>query len=129
MTIEEGFVAYVLAQSAITTLIGTRIMPAPLRQDSDLPAVSYQLISQRDDVLHDGPQGLPDARLQLDCWADSYASARALAEAIRTAVHAYRGMMGVVNVQRAKVENIVDGFEPNTGQQRVIMDVLLMYQG
>lgn len=129
MTIEEGFVAYVLAQSAITTLIGTRIMPAPLRQDCVLPAISYQFISQRDDVLHDGPQGLPDARIQLDCWADDYAGARALAEAIRTAVHAYRGTMGSVNVQRAKVENIVDGFEPNTGQQRVIMDVLLMYQG
>ena len=128
MTIEEGLVAYVLAQSAITTLIGTRIMPAPLRQESSLPAISYQLISVRDDVLHDGPQGLPDARIQLDCWADTYAGAKTLAAAIKTAVHAYRGLMGTVNVQRAKVENIVDGFEVNTGRQRVIMDVLLMYQ-
>lgn len=128
MTIEEGLVAFVLAQSAITTLIGTRIMPAPLRQDCVLPAISYQLISVRDDVLHDGPQGLPDARIQIDCWADTYAGAKTLAAAVKTTVHAYRGTMGSVNVQRAKAENMVDGFEPNTGRQRVVIDVLLMYQ-
>lgn len=128
MTIEEGLVAFVLAQSAITTLIGTRIMPSPLRQNAALPAISYQLISVADDILHDGPQGLPDARIQLDCWADTYAGAKALAAVVKTAVHAYAGLMGTVNVQRAKVENVVDGFEPNTGRQRVVMDVMLMYQ-
>jgi hypothetical protein len=128
MTIEEGLVAFLLAQSGITTLIGTRIMPAPLRQNVQLPAISYQLISVRDDVLHDGPQGLPDTRIQLDCWADTYAGAKTLAATVKTAVHGYKGTMGTVSVQRAKVENVVDGFEPNTGRQRVIMDVLLMYQ-
>lgn len=128
MTIEEGLVAYVLAQTAIAALIDTRIMPSPLRQDVPLPAISYQLISVRDDILHDGPQGLPDARIQLDCWADTYAAAKALAAVVKETVHAHRGMMGTVNVQRAKVENVVDGFEPNTGRQRVIIDALLMYQ-
>ena len=128
MTIEEGVVAYVLDQSAITALIDTRIMPAPLRQDCEMPAISYQLISQRDDILHDGPKGLPDARVQFDCWADDYAGAKALAAAVKTAVHAYKGLMGDVQVERARVENIVDGYEPNTGRQRVVIDALLMYQ-
>ena len=128
MTIEEALVAYVLTKTAITTLIGTRIMPSPLRQNATLPAITYQLISVQDDILHDGPLGLPMPRIQLDCWATSYAEAKTLGAAVKVAIHAYKGMMGTVQVEQATVENVIDAFEPITGKQRVVIDTMLMYQ-
>ena len=128
MTIEEGLVNYVLSQSGVTALIGTRIAPAPLRQESPLPAITYQLISVEDGLLHDGPLGLPQPRIQMDCWSSSYAGAKALAAAVKVAIHAYKGLMGTVQVEQASVVNLVDSYEPNTGKWRVIVDTVIQYK-
>lgn len=128
MTIEEGLVDYVLDQAGITSLIGTRIAPAPLSQKSTLPAITYQLISVEDALLHDGPMGLPQPRIQLDCWASSYAGVKALAAAVKVAIHGYKGTMGTVQVEQASVVNLVDSYEPNTGKWRVIVDTVIQYK-
>jgi hypothetical protein len=55
-------------------------------QGADLPRVVLTMISGSDGVAHDGPTLLVERRVQVDCYAGTYAGARDLADAIRRAL-------------------------------------------
>ena len=116
---------FLIANAGLTALIGTRIYPSVLPQTPTLPAVVYQTISDVREMLHDGPQGLPVARIQYDCWGVSYTSARNTANALRTAADGYRGAMGASAVGFASVLNMIDTYEPVTQRYRTLVDVLI----
>jgi Protein of unknown function (DUF3168) len=68
---------------------GTRIYPVVRPQATPLPAITYQRISRtRFDPL-DEPGALADARLQIDCWAASYAAVKDLAADIQHVLNGY----------------------------------------
>lgn len=68
---------------------GTRIYPLIRPQGTALPAITYQRISRaRYDPL-DVPGTLADARLQIDCWAASYAAVKDLAADVCKVLNGY----------------------------------------
>lgn len=110
MSMESDLTTYVLAQSAITALIGTRFEPVQNIQSTDLPAVSYQVISAPADYSHAG-LGLTTWRVQMTVTALTYASLVAVATALREA------LAGVIWSQYSSfVENVLDGLSPPAGQ-------------
>jgi hypothetical protein len=79
-------------------------------QSTDLPAVSYQMISAPTDYTHDGT-GMTIFRVQLTVTALTYASLVAVATSLRTALGGVRNG-GYVYF----VENELDGISPPAGQ-------------
>jgi hypothetical protein len=70
MSIEAAIFSLVTSDAAIGTLIGDRILPVNLEQDTALPAITYQEIGGSEDVTTDGPLGLVDSRWQFNCWTE-----------------------------------------------------------
>jgi len=87
---EEELRTLVLADSAVSSVIGTRYFPVERRQGAQLPAILYQGVSGFEGAHMNGT-GPFEARVQLDCYAMTYAVAKLLSRAVIEALHTYRG--------------------------------------
>lgn len=85
---EAALIAKLLATAGVTNLVSTRINWSRRPQGAALPAIVLQRVSGTPDVHHAGASGLVVSRVQVDCWAASYGSAKAVARAVETAVTA-----------------------------------------
>jgi hypothetical protein len=124
MQFEAALFNYLKGYAGLAALVGTRIYPLIMPQNPTLPAVTYQKISGVVDYVMDGTS-IKRPRIQVDAWAKSYASARAVAEQVKAAFDRYTGTMGGVGgvqVIGTWIENETDLFEPDTGLYRVSLD-------
>lgn len=62
----------------------------PQRRE-DLPCIVLHVVSGTDGLTQQGPDGLWQGRVQIDCYAADYATAATLAGAVRGFLHGYRG--------------------------------------
>lgn len=70
-----------LKDGAAGALVATRIYPRIRPQNSALPAITYTVPGGARDATLKGLSGTRRPRIQIDCWAATYAQSRALAEA------------------------------------------------
>jgi isocitrate/isopropylmalate dehydrogenase len=81
-----------LSVTDVTTLIGQRMYRNALPQKSTLPAVVFTTISTTVEHTVSDRTRLAHSRVQFDCYANSRATATAVAQAIqRSGICAYRG--------------------------------------
>ena len=66
---------------------------------SALPAVVLTRISGGPLYADDGEVGLEQARIQVDCWAETYAAAKLLARAVAACLSAFEGTVGATVFQ------------------------------
>jgi hypothetical protein len=123
--IEADLRTYLLAQPAVTALIGARLFPLRLPQGAAFPALTYQRVAGGEDVTHQGRSGLGRARMQLDCWAATYGQAIALADAVKDALVGYRGAMGATPFAAGRLANEIDLDEPDLNVYRRMVEVPL----
>ena len=71
--------------AALTALISTRLNPVRIPQESSFPAVSYQLVSEVPNPTKSGHSRTEFARVQVNAYGLTLASADSVASAIRTA--------------------------------------------
>jgi hypothetical protein len=71
--------------AALTALISTRLNPVRIPQESAFPAVSYQLISEIPNPTKSGHSRTEFARVQVNAYGVTLASAESVASAIRNA--------------------------------------------
>jgi len=81
-----AFIGALRADSAVAALVGARVHYLLRPQGGALPAVTCQQISGARLYSHEGPGGLVNGRMQVDCWAETAAGAAALATAVRRAI-------------------------------------------
>jgi hypothetical protein len=93
-----------------STTAGTRVYWVDRPQASALPAVTLQTISDPRPQHLKGFHPLRETRVQVDCWADSYAAAKTLLEAVVAAVVPENTGNGI-RFDRALVDNTDDGGE------------------
>lgn len=107
---------YLLTQSGVTDLVGSRIYYDNLPQNATLPAVVVYLAAQ-DNVRHlASADSLTRYAVMLDVFGSTHAAVYALGQAIESAVEMDTGAWGTVNVRRAYVTNVTDTFdEPRQG--------------
>ncbi len=79
---EEAVTAHLLASAGVTALVGQRVTWLERPQASALPAIVLQRIGGQPDYAMDGPTGLAQSRVQVDCWGGAYATAKAVARAV-----------------------------------------------
>lgn len=96
---------YLQTKSTVTDLTSTRMFPDHLPQNTTLPAMTYAVVSTNGPQHMTASAGYSDFRVQLDCYADTYAAAQNLAEQIRLVMHGYSGAMGTDTVDVVQLAN------------------------
>lgn len=133
MSVLNALRHYIISDSAVSALIGSRFYPTALPQKPKLPAVTYQLISgtRRATMRHD--DNLPAKRIQIDAWSPSADEAYDVAEAIREVFHYYvRGEIGdspdlVMVVGVLLLDERAD-YEADTMLHRISRDYLVFHE-
>ena len=85
--IQTQLVIAVLANPEVVNSIGTRFYPNRIPQGASNPSAVYQIITTNPVSSLDGDSGLDSVKVQIKCYADSYATAVETAHKIRTAIN------------------------------------------
>ena len=94
---EEALIAKLLDTSGVSAIVGTRVFPLSLPQGSAKPAITVQRVSGAPLYADDGEVGLEAARMQIDCWAETYSGAKLLSRAARDCLSAFSGTHEGIN--------------------------------
>lgn len=116
------------AVSAVTDVVGTRIYPEPLRQETTLPAVGYQRVSAQRDSAMGSDTGIARVRMQVSTWATQYSQAKTLATAVRAALQRFRGTVATVEILDVFVLNDLDLHEAEIEVHRVLTDYEILHR-
>lgn len=124
---EEQIRAALLASSGVTALASTRVNFGSHPQGEALPGLVLNTVSDFSEHTLSGPDGPPEARVQIDCYAMTYGAAKQLSRAVRAALDGYSGGA----IQGAFLSNARDGREGGTNEAerpfRVSMDFTVRY--
>lgn len=94
MNLIHALRAFILADTAIAALVGTRMYPIQLPQNPTLPAIRFFRASGTRPQSTTGPLGQSNPRFQIDSYAISFEAANNLSELIRKRLDGYRGPAG-----------------------------------
>lgn len=122
--IEEWLYAQLTSSSAVSAIVAARVYPTALPQESAMPAIVYSRQSTERPRALDGGIGLVHVTMRLDCWADAYADAHELAEAVREELDWYAG----ASIQLVTVDDEEDGWDRELGLARVTLQVSVWHQ-
>lgn len=101
---DESIVYTTLRDDAgVGAICADRIYPVIALQDTTRPYVVYTLVSAVPQNQLDGDYGCDNRRVQLDSYAETYAQARGLADAVRTSLSAI-GYLTVENFVTYEVD-------------------------
>jgi hypothetical protein len=130
MTVEEALYTKLNGASAVTSLLSdaTAIYPAPLTQEVSLSCISFQRIDTPRQYAHNGYSNLATPRIQVDCWADEFEKAYALANAVRQAVQASTSGWGTATVYACFVVDERDSYEEDARVYRRSLDLQIHHQ-
>lgn len=122
MSFEKDFIAYMLTVTSITDLVGNRIYPLNVRQETEMPAISVQRITVVP-VEHQGGQAtVMKSLFQVNSWGANYQESKDLAETIRLALDAYSGTMGGETARIVRFLDEGDDFQPETEEVRTTQE-------
>jgi len=100
---------YLLAQSAITDIVGQRIYADALPQNATLPAIEMSVISDVPEMQLSDITGITKARIQLNTVATRRSVARSVSAAIRTCgVAAIKGTYTSVSIRGVAIAETFD---------------------
>lgn len=118
MSVESDLYSHLSAHSGLAALVGTRISPQKSIQAGSLPCVTYQRISGGRDYTHGETSSidLNNPEYQVDSFARTYDSAKAVAAQVRAALEAFDAV-------KAFIKNEWDLYESDTEIHRVSMTV------
>jgi Protein of unknown function (DUF3168) len=121
--VEDAVAQVPLADPGVSALIGPRLYQQKLAQNSALPALTYQLISDPSENSHDGPAGLARARIQFDGWGTTKEEARAVTRAVRLALAGIDRTVAGVNLSGGQKLNEMSLFDPDVRLRRRMLDM------
>jgi hypothetical protein len=127
VSIESNLYSFLSGKAAVTALVSTRIYPLKLPQGYSLPAISYQRVSSPRLYALSGTTGRLRARIQLDCWADTYSAVKGLADAVRGELNGHTGTFGSSTVDSLTLDAERDGFEEDTEVFRVLQEYIISH--
>ena len=135
---ETRLVAKLKGTTAISDIVGAKVFAimAPIDEQGrvkvSLPYITYQVISDNSVNHATGATETNHTRIQVDLWASTYAGAKALATAVKTAMKSWTDGTGDPVISSCHYENGSDMPDPpSPGQerrvQRVMQDYVLWY--
>ena len=109
MDIEAAIYAKLAATSGVTDLLGDppRIYPGQAPQSSTLPVLIYHQAHRKQLMTLTGPINLNAYLMRLDAFADTYAEAKAVYNATRSALNGFKGEI-TVDAETIDVQGIFE---------------------
>jgi len=131
--IAKAIYSLLINNTSITDLVSNRIYPMVRNQEADLPAITYQVISGVRSYDLDGPNGLVEGRVQVNCFADDPLEAGELAAVVRAALNGHRGGAAGVHIELMLLDDQGDlpYIDPENEAQNVfakMMDFYVLYK-
>jgi hypothetical protein len=99
------------SQTAVSSLIGSRVFPLLAPTGTPLPLVVYQRTSVERPQSLAGNVGNPVVTLQLTTYGTSYTNVKSIARAVRLAVDGWTGTTAGVTIQRTTLVSEADGVD------------------
>lgn len=129
MAIEEGLYAKVTGTNGVSTLISNRLYPLAIPQEATLPAAAYAVVQSDAQEYLGQPAGTWVTRIEVSCWARTYAAARAVARAIRAAVdHQVSGWTGCTVTGARISQGERDAYNPETGEYEAALEITVTHK-
>jgi len=137
LTTEQGMVYILRNASGVSAIVAARIYPWDrVPQNAPLEYITYFRVASNH--IHDmsGPSGLVNPHMQVDCWAEKYSEAKALAKQTRLALDGYTGSVTIstdsVTFRQIHMDDESDMFIPagagaETGPARVSQDYTIWH--
>lgn len=111
MAFDEDWIAFLAAQSGISSIASARIYVDRFPQDPTLPAIATTRTDTERPVSFDGPTGRVRDEWAIQCRAKTRGACRQLAEAVIAACHGYRGAMGSTTVHACLLLTEQDAYD------------------
>jgi hypothetical protein len=137
MAITDDDICFLLAShlgdsSSVSALVGDRIRPDVVTQNSSLPAIRYELIAEEPWNVLSGETSESQSRVQFDCYAMTRIQANQLAAAVKNRLHGFSGSLGNIVVVDCFVDNQYDTVDPpvaggNKFRKRRVMDFVITH--
>ena len=99
------------SQTAVSSLISTRVYPLIAPAGTPMPLVVYQRTAVERPQSLSGNVGNPVVTLQLTTYGTSYTSVKSIARAVRLAVDGWTGTTAGVTIQRSTLLTEADGVD------------------
>lgn len=112
---EEQLRALIAGDTGVVDLVGKAVHWRLAPQSAAVPFVNLSVISGERDYHMLGASGLVNSRVQVDCWADRYSTAKAIARAVESAVSGFVGAMGAITFDGIMIDAERDDDFPATG--------------
>jgi hypothetical protein len=137
--ISDSLYNYLSNNAGVSALVGTRIFPLVIPQQSydeatKQPCLVYTMDTDQRQVRFAGSDTLVRGRLTVDCYATRYIQSQALAAAARSALIDFSGSMQAatsplssVSVQRIFLDNETSLTDENPGLYRVMQRYIVWY--
>jgi len=87
---EEQLRALLLNDSGVSSHVGTRVNFGAHPQGQPFPAIVLNTISETEGYTLQGPNGVTNTRVQVDCYAQTYGAAKRLSRAVRSLLSGYQ---------------------------------------
>lgn len=125
----EKFVSHhLLNTSGVTALIDERAYHDVAPTKVIIPYVTFQRISTPRIRDLQGLSGLAHPRFQIDAWAVSRASAKAIIDAVRAAFDGHSGTASGVTVKAVSSQDEGAEIDPESGLYRARYDVMIWHE-
>ena len=99
-----------LASTAVSSLVSSRVFPILAPASASLPFVTYRRTGIQREQSFLGPVGTPTVSVDLEFLATTYEGARDLADKARRALDGWRGTVGSVEVKNTSLTDEQDDF-------------------
>ena len=121
---------YLLAQPSVSSLVGTRIVPDALPQESLLPGCDIELVNTSHDHYLGGLAGMANSTVAIDCYGSTRSSAHEVAAAVMfSGVTTLRGVVGGTSVSGIRLtggpSDAVEEVDPGTDDRRFVSTLIL----
>lgn len=93
---EEQLIALLLGDAMLSGLVGNRIFWMKMEPNGSLPRIVLNVISDSADYNMNGVSGLRSSRVQIDCYGETYASAKSVSRAVDGVLSGYKGTSGAI---------------------------------
>lgn len=104
--IEERVYNLLKNDASIASLVGTRIFPVIIPEQTTYPCISFQTISDRGiTTLNNDLPTLNFKRIQINIWSETYGNCKVLEERIKTIVYTQNSNADSI---QGKVESVRD---------------------
>lgn len=122
---------YVLSDSGVSAIVGTRCYPLAFPANPTFPLLVYRTIAGAY-----GPMSAPNpsspyitTRMQWDVWAETYAEAQALSAELVDTFNRYSGTVSSQEIIDTRIDLMFDLFEDDTKLYRVTIDTSVSHIG